>query len=242
MNNFSVKTEVFNGPLDLLLSLIEKRKLLINEISLAKITDDYIVFLNQEKNQSLRENANFILIASTLLLIKSKSLLPGIELNEEEKQSVEDLETRLKIYQKIKELEPWIEQNFMKKTLFSALERKSFEIVFTPTKNISLPILNQAILELLKTFPQPKKIPHKNIKKIKSLEETIQDLTNKIKKVMTLNFNEFIAENKSEKINVVINFLAMLELVKQGTICALQDDNCGNIEIQSREIDVPNYS
>ena len=242
MNNFAVQTEVFSGPLDVLLSLIEKRKLLINEISLAKITDDYIQFLNQENNQSLKENSHFILIASTLLLIKSKSLLPGIELNDEEQQSVEDLETRLKIYQKIKELEPWILENFGKQPFYAGLERKNVEIAFTPTKSITVENLHHFASELLKTFPQPKKIPHKDIKKVKSLEETILDLTNRIKRAMTINFRDFMVENKGDKINIVINFLAMLELVKQGTVNASQHDNYGNIEIQSQELDVPNYS
>jgi hypothetical protein len=72
-----IKSEIFEGPLDLLLSLIEKRKLLINEVSLAKITDDYIAHIQNASEQSMRDQSNFILIASTLLLIKSKSLLPN---------------------------------------------------------------------------------------------------------------------------------------------------------------------
>src|SRR4051812_32375972 len=100
---FLVKHEQFEGPLDLLLSLIEKRKLFINDISLAKVADDFINHIKNFEQFPIGESANFILIASTLLLIKSKSLLPTLQLTEEEQGSIEDLETRLKIYQRIKD-------------------------------------------------------------------------------------------------------------------------------------------
>jgi segregation and condensation protein A len=98
-DKFLVKTEAFEGPLDLLLHLIEKRKLLINEVSLIKITDDYIEYIQSHDNISLKNNAHFILVASTLVLIKSKSLLPTLELTREEEQDIEDLEAR--IYQRL---------------------------------------------------------------------------------------------------------------------------------------------
>ncbi len=72
---FTIKTDKFQGPLDVLLDLIEKRKLHINEISLAKIADDYVSHVNNLGQFPIAESAQFILIASTLLLIKSKSLL-----------------------------------------------------------------------------------------------------------------------------------------------------------------------
>ncbi len=90
--------------MELLLDFIEKRKLFINDISLSKVTDDFIGFLKEKSNFPLGLSANFILVASTLLLIKSKSLLPTLNLTSEEEANIEDLETRLKEYQRIKEL------------------------------------------------------------------------------------------------------------------------------------------
>ena len=81
---FKIKTEAFEGPLDLLLNLIEKRKLFINDISISKVADDYIAYIKNLNKFPIRESANFILIASTLLLIKSISLLPNLHLSEEE--------------------------------------------------------------------------------------------------------------------------------------------------------------
>jgi segregation and condensation protein A len=80
---FSFKTEVFEGPLSLLIELIEKRKLLINDISLAAVTDEYMRRVAEMERSPLRETAEFIVLASTLLLIKSKSLLPILSLTEE---------------------------------------------------------------------------------------------------------------------------------------------------------------
>ncbi|MDE2172553.1 MAG: segregation/condensation protein A, partial [Patescibacteria group bacterium] len=100
---FTVKTQTFEGPLDLLLDLIEKRKFFISDISLAKVTDDFITHIKQFENMPMGESAHFILVASTLLLIKSKSLLPELALSVEEQGDIRDLETRLKIYKRIKE-------------------------------------------------------------------------------------------------------------------------------------------
>ena len=101
-NAFQIKTEVFEGPLDLLLNLIEKRKLFINDIALSKVADDYIAYLQSQEKFPIAQSADFLVIASTLLLIKSKSLLPNLNLSEEEQHDVNDLERRLKIYQRIK--------------------------------------------------------------------------------------------------------------------------------------------
>ncbi len=239
---FVVETEIFQGPLDLLLNLIEKRKLLINEVSLAKITDDYLNFLNSGHNVSLKNNAHFILVAATLVLIKSKSLLPGIELTEEETQSVEDLETRLKIYQKIKSVEPWIRDNFGKSQSHLRLENDLQESFFAPSKNLSVGSLFSSIKNIIKCFPKPEKIPHRTVKKIISLEESITNLTSRIKQAVNLNFKDFTLFGKAEKIDIVVDFLAMLELIKQGTINVVQNNNYGDIEMQTCEIDTPNYS
>ena len=93
--HYKIKLDGFEGPFDLLLDLIEKRKLHINDISLSKVTDDYISHVKSIQHFPIALSANFILIASTLLLIKSKSLLPALQLTEEEQMSIEDLENRL---------------------------------------------------------------------------------------------------------------------------------------------------
>src|SRR3990167_10380841 len=101
---FAVKTQVFEGPLDLLLELISKRKLFVNDVSLSQVTDDFIAYIQEHDEFPLSESAEFILVASTLMLIKSRSLLPTLELTEEEEESIHDLEDRLALYARTKEL------------------------------------------------------------------------------------------------------------------------------------------
>ncbi len=240
-DSFIVKTNTFQGPLDLLLNLIEKRKLLINEISLAKITDDYLDYLNHENSVPLKMNAHFILVASTLVLIKSKSILPGIGLTEDETQSIEELETRLKIFQKIKSLEPWLTENFGKKISYHKKESETYEVIFTTSPKLTLGSITESIKNILLSFPKKEKIPYKIVKKVISLEESINNLTERIKKSINLNFKDFATINKADKFNVVVNFLAMLELVKQGTIYVVQNDEHGDIEMQTSELETPNY-
>src|SRR3989344_1126361 len=109
-SDYHIKTEAFQGPLDLLLQLIEKRKLHINDISLAHITDDYLAHIAGLETFPLKEAAHFILVASTLVLIKSRSLLPSLSLTDEEEGDIKDLERRLKEYKRIKELSLHIEK------------------------------------------------------------------------------------------------------------------------------------
>lgn len=239
---FFVETEVFQGPLDLLLSLIEKRKLLINEISLSKITDDYLAFVDQFDDLSLRQNAHFILIAATLVLIKSKTLLPTLELTYEEENSIEELETRLKIFKNLKEKEPWISENFGKNPNYLKNDSKDIEIIFSPAQNITIENLNDCIANVLKSLPKRERLPHKTVKRIISLEESIVKLSNRIKQNINLSFREFSNFEKEERVNIVVNFLAMLELVKKGVIQVSQDNPYQDIEMQTREFDIPNYS
>jgi segregation and condensation protein A len=239
---FLVKTDVFEGPLDLLLNLIEKRKLLINEISLAKITDDYINYIQENSDIELKKNAHFILVASTLVLIKSKSLLPTLDLTREEQEDIKDLETRLKIYKRIKETEENILSRFDKNNCYFKSQNKIDDVVFAPSKQISIESIKQNIANVLNSLPKKEALPKRVVKKVISLEETIVNLTYKIKQSVNMNFRDFAKIDKQERVNVVVSFLAMLELVKQGMIEATQNDDFGNIEMQTKSFETPNYS
>src|SRR3989338_8745585 len=109
---YQVKTQVFEGPMELLLDLVEKRKLFINEISLAEVADDYIAHLKEFQKLPVDFVSNFLIVAATLILIKSKSLLPTLSLTEEETHDIDELERRLKEYQKIRELSVHVKQMF----------------------------------------------------------------------------------------------------------------------------------
>src|SRR5574343_89575 len=238
---FTIKTSVFEGPLDLLLSLVEKRKLFINDISLAKVTDDFISHIQNSGQMPMEESAHFILIASTLLLIKSKSLLPTLTLTEEEEEGIHDLETRLKIYQRIKDVSVKVNDLWGKNILFGQSKQRIVEPVFSPDESINLLSLVGSIKDIIKALPKKESVPKAVIKQVISLEDMIDNLTKRITNGLKMTFNECSSTHKAEKVNVIVSFLAMLELVKQGVIQASQDKNFGDINMETNTIGVPRY-
>lgn len=238
---FKIKTGNFEGPLDLLLTLIEKRKLFINDISLAKVTDDYIHFVEKIENVPVGESAQFILIASTLLLIKSKSLLPTLSLSEEEEEEMKDLETRLKIYKRIREAGENVKRIFGKEVIWSQSQAKKIEPIFTPHESMNLLNLANTIKEIIRSLPKKEIIPKAVVKKVVSLEEMIDNLTKRISRGLRMKFGEF-AGHKREKVDVIVSFLAMLELVKRGIIHVSQEKDFGEIEMETKSVGVPRYN
>lgn len=240
--DFQVKTDRFQGPLDLLLQLIEKRKLLINDISLAQVTDDFIAYIRNQEAFPVGESAQFILIASTLLLIKSKSLLPNLELTTEEQGNIEDLERRLKLYARIKELSLHIKERFGTNVIFPKGEVKNTLVVFAPTGEITAQNFLEAVKRVLQNLPKKEQVPKAVVKKVISLEEMIGSLTERVKSAMKMSFKDFSGLGKQEKVHVVVSFLALLELVKQGMIDVVQEGHFNDIHMETQEIGVPRYN
>jgi segregation and condensation protein A len=241
---FKVKTTVFEGPLEVLLGMIEKRKLHISDIALSQVADDYISYvqnIQSERGYPMAEVAQFILIASTLLLIKSKSLLPTLTLTEEEKESVNDLELRLKIYQRLRNASLHISESFGKKIMFAPLDRKNEVKVFAPDKDTNVPSIFLSIKNALKNLPKKEYIPKAVVQKVISLEEMIGRLTTRISSNLRMSFSKFAGESKANKVHVIVSFLAMLELVKNGIIQVKQEKDFGDIEMETGEIGVPRY-
>jgi segregation and condensation protein A len=239
--DFKVKTHVFEGPLHLLLDLIEKRKLFINDISLAKVADDFISYVNELEQFPIAESAQFILIASTLLLIKSKSLLPSLDLTDEEQISIHDLEERLKLYQHIRDVSVHIKDRFGKKIIFQKNPLKDIKPVFSPDESMTIPALLLSIHGVLENLPKKEFLPKVIVRKVVSLEEMIGSLTERIKRSMKMSFKDFAKVGKEEKVHVIVSFLAMLELVKQGVILVSQEKDFEDINIESQAIGVPRY-
>lgn len=239
--SYKIKHEQFEGPLDLLLGLIEKRKLMVNEFSLAKITDDYIAHIRDLEKFPLGDSAHFILIASTLVLIKSRSLLPALKLTEEEESSVHNLEDRLKLYQRIKELSLHVKDLFGKEFLFQPNARRQ-EPLFSPDDSMTVANFHAAVASLIHSLPKKEKLSQVVVRKVVSLEETIGKLTQRITSSLKMSFREFAGIGKQEKVGVIVSFLAMLELVKQGVIQVRQEKDFSDILMETNDVGVPNYT
>lgn len=245
-HTFTIKTESFEGPLDVLLSLIEKRKLLINDISLVKVTDEYIKYIEEHQNHSISETSNFILIASTLLLIKSKSLLPTLSLSEEEEGAIEDLELRLQIYKRVREASELVQSRFGNNYMFQKkFVRNKEDIVFAPSSQIKIPLLHLAIQSVINALPKVEKLPKAIVRKVISLEEMMSRLTKRIQGSIQMSFKEFSKDEGKDKEelkrNLIVSFLAMLELVKQGGLLVRQEEHFDDIHMESQSVSTPFY-
>ena len=240
MEHYQVRTPIFEGPLDVLLTLIEKRKLFINDISLAKVADDYIAHVKSIEKFPIADSASFVLIASTLVLIKSKSLLPNLELTDDEQGDIRDLERRLKIYQRIKELSQWVKINFGKQILFAPEPRK-IEPIFSPHSSMTLTSLHAAIKEALQNLPKKEFLPKVIVNKVMSLEEMINHLAKRVSDSLRMSFRDFSKGREANKIEVIVSFLAMLELVKQGVITVAQENHFEDIVMETEQLGIPRY-
>jgi segregation and condensation protein A len=237
---FTIKTKDFEGPLDLLLDLIEKHKFFINDVSLAKVTDDFIEHIKQYENLPMGESAHFILIASTLLLIKSRSLLPQLNLTEEEQGDIHDLERRLKIYKRIKEASRHVQELFGGDMIFPQ-QARAIEPVFVPSPEFTLQKSLLSLQDLIKRLPKKEVLPKHVVEKVISLEEMIGNLTARIQTQLKMSFKDFAGDHKGDRVNFIVSFLAMLELVKQGIVNVTQESSFGDIQMETKEVSVPRY-
>ena len=219
------------------MELIEKRKLLINDISLAGVCDEYIARVNALPHLPVGETAEFIALAATLLLIKSRSLLPSLTLSDEESRDIKELEYRLALYQLIKEASSNLGRSDLPK-LYEGTPCE-FEPLFIPDPSVTPSGLRDAAQTLIDGFPTTLILPKVEVKKIVSLEEMIDNLAARISKAFTMSFKEF--SGKKERGEVIVGFLALLELVKQGIIKAEQEARYGDITLESDSVSTPKY-
>ncbi len=239
--NFIIHTPVYEGPFELVLELIEKRKLLVNELFLASITDDFVMYVRAQKSFPLEETTSFIGIAATLLLIKSRSLIPDFTLSEEEENDVKELKYRLQQYKNIKEAAHILHKIFMRTPL---LARKTPipEPIFSPGNDCIPSVIAKTLTALLTNQKkQNEQIPKTIVQKTISLEETVNRLATRVHEALNISFNEFSGFAHKQKITVIISFLALLELIKQGSVNAIQHDQNGDIRIISTQADTPKY-
>lgn len=241
--DYKIQTEKFEGPLDLLLDLIERRKLLINDFSLSQITDDFINYISTLGKIPARKISDFLIIASTLILIKSKSLLPTLQLESDEEGDIKDLETRLNILKIIKDISISVGERFGTVLRFPKKQIKISKPKFSPTSSVNLQNFRITAYAIINTFPKIEEKKEARVRKTISLEDTMNNLINRVKKNMKMSFRQFSEKTKGggDRVNVIVSFLAMLELIKRGFISAEQNDKFEDINLESKEITTPSF-
>lgn len=238
-NKYAIKIENFEGPLDLLCHLIDKNKMNINDIRLSEITDQYIEYINKMEEMNLEVTSEFLIMASTLIYLKSKSLLPK-QNEEEEEISEEELLRRIIEYKKYKEIT---------KTLRAMYEKNATRLYKLPDQ-IQLPkqklereydksTIVEAYENIVKINTEKVNENASNIEKIaitdkytvaSKVKEILKELVNRPKFI----FNALFSLNKCEKEEVVTAFSGLLELSRRNKVITNQDRIFGDISVEKQ--------
>lgn len=225
---YVAKLEQFEGPLHLLLELIESEKLDISEISLAVVTENYLNFLEANPDLPAEELADFLVVASRLLLIKSKLLMPYLTLPEEEEG---DLESQLKIYKEYLDASKHIEQLIGKRRFLYVHEKlPKVETGFAAPKKLTADQMRTLFVGVINRLEVVVKVPEAVIEKTVSIHEKITQIRKLVAKAENTSFRELVTGAES-RIEVVVSFLALLELIKQRAIHVSQDNIFDDIVI-----------
>ncbi|OGY93058.1 MAG: hypothetical protein A3H70_05460 [Candidatus Komeilibacteria bacterium RIFCSPLOWO2_02_FULL_48_11] len=217
-----VEINNFQGPLSLLLDLIEQNKLDITEVSLSEVTDQYLAKLDERRGElSGEELADFLLIAAKLLVIKSRALLPSLGLEEEGIS----LEEQLKMYKVYRDANKVVAGIIKQKNFSFGREPLKFrrQVSFSPPEKLTVKMISTRFKEVIASLERSIiTLPKKTLKKVVSLGERIQDLRSLLATSAKFGFAEFIKSAKS-RADVVVSFLALLELIKQRELGAEQE-------------------
>lgn len=226
---FSLKIEKFEGPLDLLLQLIEAEELSISQISLSSVADQYMESLKAVAEKDPDELADFLVVAARLLLIKSRQLLPTLDEPEEEGPS---LETQLKMYKIFWEASQKLAAKIKEKHFLHFRDKLPAAIAprFAPPPSVTSERLHDLFLDVLVKITPVIKYPEERMKKVVSIQEKIDRIHRLIGERATVRFHEILGGSR-DKTEVVVNFLALLEMVRNRTVVADQNEEFGEIVI-----------
>lgn len=220
MEGYKVQLDSFAGPLDLLLQLIEEQQMDITKVSLAKVADQFIEHMQRMTTLDAEEVADFLVVVAKLLYIKSKALLPAMEVEEEGI----DLEKQLKLYKEFVDASKKIRELAEAGRRCHVRDRFPEEVkrVFNPPATLTsarLALLYAGVLKRLEPiFVLPKRVIEKTI----HIHEKIQHIKDMIVREATMTFSRVITDTAS-KTEKIVSFLAMLELVKQRIISVEQE-------------------
>jgi segregation and condensation protein A len=234
----NVKLEKFEGPLSLLLKIIEAEKMDIAEISLAKIADQYVEFIRVTSSIEPEAMADFLLVAAKLLYLKSKALLPYLFPAEEVES--DDLERQLKMYREFLEAMKHLQARIDNKLLmFAPTERKLWKMIGAEEKFFAPPkkVVKEDIAAIFQQFLLSKKVvklEERTIEHKVNIDEKISGLREALLARINLSFREFLAKAES-KTEIIVSFLAVLELMKQKCICVEQGELFAEILISRKE-------
>jgi segregation and condensation protein A len=234
---YALALDVYQGPLDKLLELIEAEKLPITQVSLAKVTGGFLAHV--EELQKLHEAgwsvdpqliADFLVVASKLILIKSKALMPSFEVAEEEESELRDLEARVRLYQELKGAREHLKRAWSSTPLMRSREfLQSTEVAFFPPSSVTPAVLAEALQELLGEVERLMK-PTASLKiEFANLKAKIEEVLAKVTESASKKFSDLPATGVRGEL--IALFLAVLHLVKEQLIAVEQESSFGDMAI-----------
>ena len=236
-NKYKIKLENFEGPLDLLVHLIDKNKMDIYDINLSEITDQYIEYINEMEKMNLEVTSEFLVMASTLLYLKSKNLLPNQE-NDEQELTEEELLQRIIDYKKYKEITKMLKEMY----------QNSNTVIFKTPEQIELPkqklekeykkeIIAEMYADIIERSAERLNKNAKNIEKIAITETyTVADKVKVMFKELLHNkkcvFNRLFPSKKCSRPEIVTAFSGLLELSRRSKVLTSQPELFGDITVE----------
>jgi len=234
MNDYKVAIEQFEGPLDLLLQLIEREELDITKVSLAKVADDYLHYVNSSPDIRPEELADFLVVAAKLIHIKSKQLMPSLVLEDEEGL---DLETQLKMYREFVEASRKINRMIKSRRWAYGREKTPISemIGFFPPRGLEAKEVKTMFEKVLRALEPYVALPKEALQKTVSISEKIDHIRQIISGQVKAKFSEVMSSAKN-RMEVIVSFLALLELIKQRVVQTSQEKLFEDITIQKTDV------
>ena len=238
---YSIKTNNFEGPLDLLCHLIDKNKMDIYDINISQITDQYIDYINNMEKMNLDVTSEFLVMASTLLYLKSKHLLPKTQ-DDEEEISEEELIRRIIEYKKYKEITKKLKENYLE---YSKRYFKMQEEIELPKQKIESDFDKDTIPDIYRKLIEKNKDKinenASNIEKIAIVEtysvgNTVKEMYKALIKYKKFTFNKLFSPKKRNKKEVVTAFSGLLEMSRRNKVITEQEELFGDIEVEKNKI------
>lgn len=227
-----IKTAEFEGPLDLLLQLIEGQELDVSTLALAKVTEQFLAYIKNLQEKNPTNLADFLMVAAKLLVIKSKSLLPNLDLGVEEEETAFDLTAQLLNYKKFKEAAKYLKTLDGKRRQSWAREADFLDrTTFLPDSEVTAQILSNRLqglaLELKEIISRPQEV----MKEIVSISDKIAHIQRLISDKIETSLSSILKDTKN-KTEVIVTFLALLELTKQRVLVVEQSEMFADIMIK----------
>lgn len=234
---YQVQLPVFEGPLDLLLHLIEEQELDITKVSLAQVTQDYLDYLGSAETIDPDHLADFLVVAAKLIYIKSTVLLPQpVSLEDEEEEDVgDDLVRQLRLYKQFKDIAGHL--HTLEEQGYRAFLRVAPPPVL-PKKvdldGITLDDLLQAVREALEVLPPAPPVNNVVAPIIITVDEKIALIRKQLSRKERVSFRQLVRQARS-RVEVIVTFLAVLEMMKRQMIDARQEQLFGDVLIVPAE-------